>query len=142
MKLHKIIYFAHGWHLAIRNNPLLDEMVEAWEYGPVIPTLYHEFKEYGSKEIPRTATDWNQATDDFDIIPEVDPEDRFVLSLLNKIFDVYGPMTALELAALTHEKGSPWNETRDKNPGIKHVDIPNEMIRDYFIKQAESDALQ
>ena len=34
MKLQKLIYFAHGWHLAVFDAPLLDEEVQAWDYGP------------------------------------------------------------------------------------------------------------
>jgi uncharacterized phage-associated protein len=136
MKLHKIAYFAHGWHLAIRRTPLLDEMVEAWEYGPVIPSLYHEFKEYGSREIPRNATDWNPRTEEYDIIPKVHSDDRFALSLLEKVFKVYGTMSAIQLSALTHEEGSPWTETIQKYPGIKNVDIPNDLIRVYFTAKA------
>ncbi|HEY1718789.1 MAG TPA: type II toxin-antitoxin system antitoxin SocA domain-containing protein, partial [Verrucomicrobiae bacterium] len=36
MKLLKIVYFAHGWHLALRDkSPLIDDTVEAWKFGPV-----------------------------------------------------------------------------------------------------------
>ena len=136
MKLHKIVYFAHGWHLAIRSAPLLDEMVEAWEYGPVIPTLYYEFKEFGAREILRSATDWNPETEYYDITPNVDSDDDFVLRLLKKIFRIYGPMSATKLSALTHEKDSPWAKTRQEHHEIKNVDIPNGMIRDYFVARA------
>ena len=52
LKLQKLIYYAHGWHLAIRNAPLIDEVIEAWEYGPVVPNVYHEFKKFGNRPIP------------------------------------------------------------------------------------------
>jgi len=44
MKLQKLVYYAHGWHLALNNEPLIDEQVECWQYGPVISSLFHEFK--------------------------------------------------------------------------------------------------
>ena len=34
MKLHKLVYFAHGWHLALKGEPLIDETLQAWDYGP------------------------------------------------------------------------------------------------------------
>src|SRR5208282_4587731 len=52
LKLQKLVYFAHGWHLALRDQPLIDELVEAWDYGPVVPSLYHQFKRYGNQSIP------------------------------------------------------------------------------------------
>lgn len=55
MKLQKLIYFAHGWHLAIYGEPLIDESVEAWAWGPVISSIYHDFKKYGRDPITSPA---------------------------------------------------------------------------------------
>lgn len=35
----KLVYFAHGWNLAINQAPLIDDTIEAWPC-PVIPALY------------------------------------------------------------------------------------------------------
>ena len=48
MKIIKLVYIAHGHYLAKNDSPLFTEKVEAWDYGPVIPSLYHEFKIYGA----------------------------------------------------------------------------------------------
>lgn len=135
MKLQKLVYFAHGWHLAFWEKPLIDEMVEAWEYGPVVPTLYHEFKEYGAREIPRLATDWNPETSDWDITPLIDTSDDQVAQLLDRVIVVYGNRSAVALSALTHVDESPWKKTVEKHPGIRHVDIPNDLIQKYFKKK-------
>ena len=132
MKLHKLVYFSHGWHLALWNKPLINEMVEAWEYGPVVPTLYHEFKEYGANKIPRLATDWNPETLDWDITPRIDEDDKQALGLLARITTVYGMRSARDLSALTHAKHSPWTQTAEEHSGIRHVDIPNDRIQGYF----------
>src|ERR1041385_1190632 len=55
LKMQKLVYFAHGWYLAFTGKPLLNEFVEAWQYGPVIPDLYHAFKHYGSQPITERA---------------------------------------------------------------------------------------
>ncbi|MFC0184306.1 Panacea domain-containing protein [Pseudarcicella hirudinis] len=55
MKLQKIVYFAQGVHLARYQKPLIDEAVEAWTYGPVIPSLYHTFKHLGNSPIVESA---------------------------------------------------------------------------------------
>jgi len=54
MKLQKLIYFAHGWHLGLIRHPLVDELFEAWEYGPVVPSIYHEFKMFGSRALSQS----------------------------------------------------------------------------------------
>ena len=53
MKLQKLVYFAHGWHLAIHNRPLVNEQVEAWKFGPVFSDLYHQIKSFGNEKIDR-----------------------------------------------------------------------------------------
>jgi uncharacterized phage-associated protein len=40
LKLMKLVYIAHGWHMAIENQDLFNNRIEAWKYGPVIPDLY------------------------------------------------------------------------------------------------------
>ena len=51
LKVQKLVYFAHGWHLAFLSQPFILEDVEAWKYGPVVPELYRDFKKFGS--VPR-----------------------------------------------------------------------------------------
>ncbi|MCY4595573.1 MAG: DUF4065 domain-containing protein [Bryobacterales bacterium] len=132
MKLHKLVYFSHGWYLAFTGDPLINEMVEAWEYGPVVPTLYHEFKEFGSREIKRLATDWDPITEEYYDAPKIPSKDVLTIRLLKNMFTLYGGMSAIEMSALTHTKDSPWDLTRKENEGIRFVDIPNDRIRDYF----------
>lgn len=44
MQVIKMAHIAHGYSLAIHNEPLVDEAVEAWKYGPVVPSLYYRAK--------------------------------------------------------------------------------------------------
>ena len=53
LKMQKLVYFAHGWHLALFGTPLIEEPVQAWQFGPVISSLYQEFKKFGSRAIRR-----------------------------------------------------------------------------------------
>lgn len=46
MKLIKLVYISYAWSLAIYQNKLFNERIEAWRYGPVIPSIYHEFKRW------------------------------------------------------------------------------------------------
>ncbi|QLH42366.1 MAG: DUF4065 domain-containing protein [Coxiellaceae bacterium] len=58
MKLAKLIYVAHGWSLALNDVPLIDEAVQAWKFGPVIESVYHEFKHFGNDVINSLAIDF------------------------------------------------------------------------------------
>ncbi len=53
MKMQKLVYYAQGFSLAMLNKPLFEEPIEAWQYGPVVPTLYHAFKKYGNVPLPQ-----------------------------------------------------------------------------------------
>jgi len=39
MQLVKLVYIAHGWHLGLHHSQLLTESIQAWKYGPVIPSV-------------------------------------------------------------------------------------------------------
>lgn len=52
LKLQKLMYIAQGIHLALYDAPLFKEEIEAWQHGPVVRELYHEFKVYGTDPIP------------------------------------------------------------------------------------------
>ncbi len=41
LKLQKLAYLVHGWHLACFNQPAIENEPEAWPYGPVFPDIYH-----------------------------------------------------------------------------------------------------
>jgi uncharacterized phage-associated protein len=48
MQLQKLVYFAHGWHLALKGEALIDTPLLAWNFGPVIPPLYNSLKKFGA----------------------------------------------------------------------------------------------
>ena len=44
LKLQKILYFAQCAYLALYDKPLFEDEVLAWEYGPVISSVYNKYK--------------------------------------------------------------------------------------------------
>ena len=133
LKLHRLIYYAHGWHLALRDEPLMDEFVEASMYGPWIPTVFHEFKDVGTSPISRLATDFDPLTGRWDRIPSIDADDQATERLLDRVWAVYKVYSSGQLIRMTHESGTPWSETRSENRGIKNANIPNELIQRFFV---------
>src|SRR5690625_479323 len=55
--LQKILYYLLASELVHTGSPLFDESIEKWRLGPVIPEVYHEYKEYGSQPITEIATE-------------------------------------------------------------------------------------
>ena len=54
MRVLKLAYMAHGWSLAIIDKPLINEYVQAWRYGPVIPSIYYSFRPQGIYDLKPT----------------------------------------------------------------------------------------
>lgn len=98
LKLQKLIYYAQGFHLALFNSPLFDEPIEAWQHGPVVPDVYHAYKEYGGQGIPTpTGSDFSCFTDE-------------QKDVLDEVYAVYGQFSAWKLRNMTHEE-APWRDT-------------------------------
>jgi uncharacterized phage-associated protein len=134
MGIQKLVYFAHGWSLALYGRPLISQPIEAWEYGPVIKDLYGQFKQFGYAPITSRASIWTMepGTRRFGVsqalIPESDTETR---SLLDRVWEVYKNFTSIQLSNLTHVPESPWKQARDQGSRI----IDNDLIRQYFTAQ-------
>lgn len=131
LKLQKLIYYASGYYLAAYDSPLIDHTFEAWEYGPVVPALYHEFKEFGNKHVRNLATelDWDSG----EAVPVPPPEgDAKFERVLNFVWDNFSKYSAAELSSMTHQPDSPWDKTRKRNMGIRDADIPNEDLKEHF----------
>jgi uncharacterized phage-associated protein len=134
MKLLKLVYIAHGWNLGLFGEPLISEAVEAWQYGPVIPSVYQAFKEYGRSRITKmTSGPWGASLAS-PVVPVIPEEDTRTRGLLNEIWDVYGDKDGLYLSAVTHKEGSPWTKT-ERN-GI----IAQETIREHYQSMAQTAA--
>ena len=136
MKLQKLVYFAQGWHLALRGEPLINERLQVWQYGPVIPSLYHEFKEFGSRPVTRRAADLVFVPDGTVQKQEAElvDADQWLYDLLGRVWEVYGDYTPIQLSNLTHEPGTPWRTLYDQfngkiPPGLH---LPDEMIKAYL----------
>ena len=116
LKLQKLLYYAQGAFLAVTNEPLFDDNIVAWLHGPVVESVYHQYKANGAQGIP--------FDEDFDF-SEFTPEEN---ELLTEVYDVFGQYSALKLRNMTHEE-TPWKETKQNDI------IPTQIIKDYFTKE-------
>ena len=112
LKLQKLLYYVQGFHLAMYNQPAFDEDIYAWQYGPVVPEVYREYKSSGSVGIP--------VPEQLDAKLDVNMSD-----LVKEVYDVYGQYSALKLMDMTHNE-APWQKTP-----INGV-ISHELMYNYF----------
>lgn len=109
MKLQKLIYYCHADFLVQRGFPLVDQEFEAWEYGPVIPSIFHEFKKHGSGAINSRAHRFDPAVCGVVEAPlcRLGDDEEFVKGL----FDIYVRYSASALSNMSHSERGPWAET-------------------------------
>lgn len=110
MQIQKLVYIAHGWHLAMLHRPLVLEPFEAWTYGPVEPSLYSQFKRFGNGPIRNLATH-RLGT------PTLAPDANDTHRVLDFVWKKYGAFSGPYLARLTHNPGTPWHQTREIDKG-------------------------
>jgi uncharacterized phage-associated protein len=120
LKLQKLLYFTQGISFCMNDEEFFDEQFEAWVHGPVVPSVYHEYKSYG----------YNPINVNYDI-QDINERQK---SILDYVKVNYGKYDGKYLEELTH-KQTPWlyarqgldpDERDDKN-------MPKEIIADYFI---------
>jgi len=51
MKLQKLLYYVCVKYVQETEKMPISENFEVWKYGPVLPSVYAEFKPYGSRPI-------------------------------------------------------------------------------------------
>jgi len=135
MKVLKLVYIAHGWHLGITGNPLITEQTEAWKYGPVVPSVYHTYKFFGSNDINEIIIPNNQIRSDFKLLCS----DKFASVLLDKVWEEYKIYSGLQLSDMTHRENTPWEITWNKNHGSKlsGAIIPNNLIQKHYSEKLQ-----
>lgn len=102
LKLQKLLYYAQGFHLALFEDQLFDEKIEAWMHGPVCVDIYHQFKEHGANIIP-----CDNCEKDFEKVLNSDQ-----IELLDEIYDVFGQYSGWKLRDMTHEEPT-WINNKD-----------------------------
>jgi uncharacterized phage-associated protein len=116
LKLQKLCYYAQGFHLALFGKPLFEDSIEAWTHGPVVPELYHAYKQHGSGAIPMPQGF------------EVESINKDVRELLDEVYNTYGQFSAWKLRNMTHDE-APWVQAYGRGAGAV---ISQDSMQDFF----------
>ena len=129
----KLVYIAHGYSLALLGKPLAGETIEAWRYGPVVPSVYHSAKKHGGSPIGDLLYS-GISVDDRDGMADAEkffaarmPQEQ--REILDGGLEGYGDFTGPELIDMTH-KEDPWK--RHYKPRVMRQKIPDEAIKEYY----------
>lgn len=116
LKLQKVLYFAQAAHLALnQKKSLFEDDIYAWEFGPVVESVYHDFKASKNKPIAKpTNTDFETF-------------DENTTSFLENTWAIFGKFSAAKLVQMSHEH-KPWKDAFAKEDKI----ITKEAIYNYY----------
>lgn len=126
LKMQKLIFFLNGWHLAITGEPAIETEFRAWKYGPVEEQLYHDLKGYRGNPITAYLSDSDGRS------RTIADSQKMFYDILNMVWDKYSGFSAIQLSALTHEPGTPWDQV------YNHTSTPtisNKITKKYFLEK-------
>lgn len=128
MQILKLSYIAHGFKLGLDMGPLSCELAEAWKYGPVFPSIYHEFKFEPPGRIKALGTEIDEVT------PVTTEFSEKEVNILDLVYDIYSPVEGWRLSKLTHERGTPWYGAYHNDGGktTRGVSIDDDKIMSHF----------
>jgi uncharacterized phage-associated protein len=128
MKLQKLVFFLHADFLVKHGRALIKQEFEAWDHGPVIPSLYSEFKPFQDRAITARAKA-------FDALRAVTVTASYRLSAsdlqcVRELYDFYKKLSAFELSRRSHDFEGVWRQARSLFANGLNMNrrISNDMI--------------
>lgn len=134
LKLQKLVYYSQAWYLAITGKPLFDDPIEAWVHGPVVRSLYFDYRAYGFGPIT------------LDVEIENIRLSGDITEHLEDVWDVYGRYDGRYLEQLTHSE-PPWQIAREglDSRDVGTQEVSHDSMRLYYsdlLIEAEGDGQQ
>ena len=117
VKLHKLLYYIQGCHLAWKGQPAFVEEIEAWERGPVVADLWRQEK-YGPE--PNLSREQ---------LPDT------VRNTVTNVLCRFDHMTGIELTHATHAE-DPWREVTRDGRYIGSQVITHEALARFFSSES------
>lgn len=120
MKLQKLLYYVCVKYAKETGNSPISEHFEVWKYGPVVATVYAEFKPFGSKTITKFS---QNAMGKSKMVDE--DANPILKKCLDYVWNKFKRLSGIELSERTHKRESGWYAAYQKN----HTAISTEEMR-------------
>ncbi|HEX3860359.1 MAG TPA: type II toxin-antitoxin system antitoxin SocA domain-containing protein [Stellaceae bacterium] len=129
LQLQKLLYIIHMVYAGRHNGSILiREPFEAWDYGPVIPSLYKKVKIFGNKPISDIFTFAK------DRLPAA--KDAIIREACGNLLSI----TPAQLVSIAHWQEGAW--AKNYAPRAFGIQIPQKDIFDEYNKRVESGNLR
>lgn len=124
LKLQKLLYYSQVWYFVKNKKLLFDDRIQAWIYGPVVYSVWSNFKYMKrSAIIPYNRANFTNL-------------DSHLMIHLNDVWNSYGHLSGSDLVDLTHGD-LPWKNSRkgllNDQPSDKQVIIDDATTKDFVL---------
>ena len=129
LKLQKLCYCAYGWHFIYYSEKgrLFEEKVQAWDFGPVFPSLYRQLKPQADANQKFMSPAFDLSKPD-EYPPLLGDEHEYLLEFLLWLSKRYRKFPGSALVGITHRPGSPWDKAtapyREKKRFFRTARVP------------------
>lgn len=124
MKLQKLVYLVYKKYYQDTSRILFQDRFEVWKYGPVVRSIYDEFKEYGGNAIKQ----YYREKDGSVLVVDEKNASNF-RECINAIWNKYKLYDGIPLSAMTHKEGSAWYKAAKKRDAYLSLeDIKTEEV--------------
>jgi len=122
LKLQKLLYYAQAWYLVNSRRRLYEDKIEAWEFGPVIRSLYSKWKRHGNSPIPYKL-----------IGNEESPFGASQISFLKEFYSIFSNISATNLVNMSHNE-TPWKDAYSMG---QNTEISTSSMMKYYTELYE-----
>ena len=134
LRLQKLLYFVQAFFLIHPNKDCVcfSDKIEAWDFGPVVPNVYKEFKHFGSADIPPVNHFVIRDKDNFFDSKVLKYSDATITDqdkiLIESVIERFASYTTSEMVELTHCQ-TPWKQAFEHG---KNTEITIGSMRKFF----------
>lgn len=118
LKLQKLLYYAQAWYLVNFGTTLFEDKIEAWQFGPVVPNVYNEFKNFGRNPIELPEDECTNIISDENCI-----------NYLDEFCEHFMKYSATDLVSMTHNE-EPWKMAYLSD----NKEIKPDVMKEYYSK--------
>jgi len=121
LKLQKLLYFAQAWYLVNFDQTLFNDEIKAWQWGPVIESVYHQFKKF--RHTPIIYKNKEKIEEKFS-----KPD----LEFLGEFYGIFINYSAHDLLQMSHND-IPWQEAYKSSSQTVSI----ESLKEFYMKKYE-----
>lgn len=119
LQLQKILYYVQGEYIKFTGGePLFNDRIEAWAYGPVVPSVYYVFNIFSSSDIDFVG-------DVEEIVGEIGSKVR---EIIDPVIKAKSSLSAWKLVENTHNE-MPWKTSYEEG---RNNTIEIDVMKNFF----------